>query len=101
MRTTSIHTCLLEVKSADGAEFQPVVMNVTLCLIMIMGPGLMWWVVISYFIHKFLQWLFARDPFLTRIFFKYMKEADFYDPWPKASQRVNKRPMNAGRDLLC
>lgn len=101
MRTTQVHSCLLEIKSAGGAEFQPVVMNITLALIMLIGPELMWWPIISYFIHKFLQWLFGRDPHLSRIFFKYMREGDYYDPWPMAGQRMSRRPVNAGRDLLC
>ena len=101
MRTTTIHHCLLEVKSVGGAEFQPVVFNVTLALIMVIGPELMWWPVVAYFIHKLLQWMFGRDPHLSRIFTRYMKEGDFYDPWPRANQTQNKRPVGAGRDLLC
>lgn len=101
MRSTAIHQCLLEVKSVGGAEFQPVVLNVTLALIMLIGPGLVWWVVVAYFVHKLLQWMFLRDPHLTRIFARYMKEADLYDPWPRANQLQNKRPTGVGRDLLC
>jgi|SRR5450830_876885 type IV secretory pathway TrbD component len=101
MRTTPVHQCLLEVKSVAGAEFQPVVINVTLALIMVIGPGITWWVAVAYFVHKFLQWMFGRDPHLSRIFAKYMKEGDFYDPWPKPGQILNKRPVGAGRDLLC
>lgn len=101
MRATPVHHCLLEIKSVGGAEFQPVVINVTLGLIMLIGPGMAWWVVVTYFIHKFLQWMFGRDPHLSRIFAKYMKEGDFYDPWPKPGQILNKRPFGAGRDLLC
>lgn len=101
MRTTPIHQCLLEVKSAGGAEFQPMVLNITVCLIMLIGPNMMWWPVIAYFAHKLLQWMFKRDPHMSRIFMRYMKEGDVYDPWPRANQRQNKRPMGAGRDLLC
>lgn len=101
MRSTKIHHCLLEVKSVAGAEFQPVVLNVTLCLALLMGPNILWWPIPAYFIHKFLQWMFFKDPHLSRIFTKYLKEGDLYDPWPKPSQFVNKRPVGAGRDLLC
>jgi type IV secretion system protein TrbD len=101
MRTTPIHNCLLEIKSVAGAEFAPVIANVTIALMMVIGPGLMWWPALAYVIHKFLQWLFGRDPHLSRIFFRYMQEGDFYDPWPRATQTINKRPIGAGRDLLC
>lgn len=101
MRSTPVHNCLLEVKSAGGAEFMPVVFNVTVMVVMIIGPNIMWWPVVTYFVHKFLEWMFARDPHLSRIFAKYMKEGDVYDPWPKPSQIINKRPVGAGRDLLC
>ncbi|ABD71948.1 hypothetical protein Rfer_4261 (plasmid) [Rhodoferax ferrireducens T118] len=101
MRATPIYQCLLEVKSVAGAEFQPVVINVTMGLVMVIGPGLTWWLAVTYFGHKLLQWMFGRDPHLSRIFTKYMKEGDFYDPWPKPSQHMNKRPFGAGRDLLC
>ena len=101
MRTTQVHHCLLEVKSVGGAEFQPVVFNITLCIIMIIGPGMFWWIGVAYFIHKLAQWMFSRDPHLSRIFAKYMREGDFYDPWQRANQIVNKRPVGAGRDLLC
>lgn len=100
-RTTAVHQCLLEVKSMGGAEFQPVILNITLGLVMLIGPAMVWWVVVTYFIHKFLQWMFVRDPHLSRIFTRYMKEGDLYDPWPRANQTVNKRPVGAGRDLLC
>ena len=101
MRTTPVHHCLLEVKSAGGAEFQPVVFNVAVCLIMLIGPNIMWWPGVSYFIHKLLEWMFNRDPYLSRIFVRYMKEGDIYDPWPHANQFHNKRPFGAGRDLPC
>jgi type IV secretory pathway VirB3-like protein len=101
MRSTPVHACLLEVKSAAGAEFMPVVINVTVMVVMLIGPNIMWWPLLTYFVHKFFQWMFFRDPHLTRIFAKYLAEGDVYDPWPKPSQRINKRPVGAGRDLLC
>lgn len=101
MRTTPVHSCLLEVKSAGGAEFVPVVANITIGLVMVMGPNLMWWPAVTYFVHKMLQWMFIRDPHLSQIFARYMKEGDLYDPWVRSNQYQNKRPIGAGRDLLC
>lgn len=101
MRYTPIHQCLLEVKSVGGAEFQPVVLNTTVALVMLIGPNLVWWPVVAYFIHKLLQWMFLRDPHLSRIFARYMKEGDLYDPWARANQFHSKRPTGVGRDLLC
>lgn len=98
---TPIHGCLLEVKSAAGAEFVPTVANVTVALIMLMGPQLYWWVAVAYGMQKFTQWMFLRDPHLSQIFARYMREGDHYDPWPRAVQFVNKRPYGMGRDLLC
>jgi type IV secretory pathway TrbD component len=101
MRTTTVHACLLEVKSAAGAEFAPTVANLTVCLVMLIGPNLFWWPLVSYFLQKLLQWMFRKDPHLSLIFTRYMREGDHYDPWPRANQYVNKRPFGAGRDLLC
>jgi len=101
LRSTPVHRCLLEVKSAGGAEFAPTVGNITVCLVMLIGPNLFWWPVLSYFVHKLLQWMFYKDPQLSLIFLRYLREADVYDPWPQATQFINKRPFGAGRDLLC
>ncbi len=101
LRQTNVHNCLLEVRSAGGAEFQPVVINVTVMLTILMGPNIMWWPAVTYVVHKLLQWMFNKDPYMSRIFVRYMREGDFFDPWPKANQFINKRPSGAGRDLLC
>ena len=101
MRSTPLHQCLLETKSVAGAEFQPVVLNITVALMLVIGPGLIWWIGVAYVVHKFLQWMFRRDPHLSRIFTRYMKEGDLYDPWPRPSQFLNRRLIGAGRDLLC
>ena len=101
MRTTPGHQAMLEVKSAAGAEFAPTVANLTVCLIMLMGPNFYWWPLLACFVQKLLQWMFRRDPHLGLIFLRYMREGDRYDPWPRANQLLNKRPMGAARDLLC
>jgi|JI10StandDraft_1071094.scaffolds.fasta_scaffold58446_3 type IV secretory pathway TrbD component len=96
-----LYIALLEVKSAAGAEFIPVIANTTLALALLVGPGLYWWPAVAFFIHKLLQWMFGHDPYLIRIFLQYVREADHYEPWRNPRQAINKRPFGMGRDLPC
>jgi type IV secretion system protein VirB3 len=100
-RSTIIHSSLLEVKSAGGAEFMPVVANVTIAFVMMIAPHFLWWPVVSWCIHKLLQYLFKVDERMFAVLFRYLNEGDYYDPWPRPGMR-NKRPYGMGRDLpLC
>ncbi len=101
MRVSHVHQCLLEVPAAGQAEFGPVLFNITFLLMMLVGPNLWWWLVISYLIHQVLRWMYRKDPYTSRIFVRYLKEADIYDPWVRAGQLTNIRPYGAGRELLC
>jgi type IV secretory pathway TrbD component len=98
-RFTPIHRSLLEVKSTAGAEFAPAVLNFTVMLVMMMGPELLWWPLITLTIHAALRWMFARDDKLMLVYDRYRREADCYDPWPRPRQYVGKRPYGMGRNL--
>lgn len=92
----------MEVKSTAGGEFAPTVFNVTLTLVMLMGPNLLWWPVVALAIQALLRWMFTVDSRASAVFMKYMREGDVYDPWPRAGQRQNRRPYGMGRGLpLC
>jgi type IV secretory pathway TrbD component len=100
-RSTPIHKSLHEVKSTWGAEFVPTIANVALLGVMVMGPRFYWWPVVTIAAQQVLKWLFSRDPQMSLVFSKYMREGDTYDPWPRPNNR-NKRPVGAGRDIpLC
>ncbi|MCK6421760.1 MAG: VirB3 family type IV secretion system protein [Aquabacterium sp.] len=98
-RSTIVRRSLLETKSTAGAEFAPTVLNITLMLVMMMGPKLLWWPLIALVLHSLLKWMFGRDDKLTLVFARYSREADVYDPWPRPRQVENKRPYGMGRDL--
>lgn len=98
-RITPIHRSLLEVKSTAGAEFTPTVLNITLMLVMMMGPKLLWWPFLTIMIHAGLRWMFERDDKLMLVYTRYRREGDSYDPWPRPRQTVGKRPYGMGRDL--
>lgn len=101
-RASTVHRSLLETKSTAGAEFAPAVANVTLMMVMLMGPNLLWWPVITIGIQLFLKWMFGVDDRLSMVFMRYLREGDVYDPWPRANQSQNKRPFGMGRDIpLC
>ncbi len=100
-RSTPVHHSLHEIKTTWGAEFLLTLINVTLCIVMVMGPKMIWWIGMMWFIQKLLQWNFKRDPQMSRVLLKYLSEGDCYDPWPRANSKV-KRPYGLARDLpLC
>lgn len=100
-RSTPVRRSLLEVKSTAGAELMPVVVNVTITGMMLMGPRLLWWLVVMYFVHQLLKYLFTVDQQMFAVLRKYLFEGDVYDPWPRPGMR-NKRPYGMVRELpLC
>lgn len=98
---TPVRRSLLEVKSTAGAEFYAVVVNVAVAGIMLMGPRMVWWLVVAYFGHQFLKYLFTIDEQFFAVLVRYLREGDVYDPWPRPGMK-NKRPYGMGRGLpLC
>lgn len=51
--------------------------------------------------HAILRYLFKDDPFALEIYNNYTREADYYDPWPNITQKVNLRPLGFSRGTLC
>jgi type IV secretory pathway TrbD component len=51
-------------------------------------------------LHLFFRWLYRMDPALLRAYLRYVKEADVYDPWARASV-IGRRPDGFGRGLHC
>ena len=51
-------------------------------------------------LHFFFRWVYRKDHVLMKAYFRYMKEADMYDPWVRRKVH-EQRPKGFGRGLHC
>lgn len=51
-------------------------------------------------LHLFMRWVYRKDAVLLKAFLQYLKQADLYDPWVRASV-MERRPRGCGRGLHC
>lgn len=51
-------------------------------------------------LHIFFRWIYRNDPRLIKAYIRYMREADYYDPWTRRSI-AEARPKGFGRGLHC
>lgn len=56
------------------------------------------WLVIAWLIHQALKPVSKNDPFLRRIYLRYINQSDRYEPYPYADTQCN-RPTDFGRGV--
>jgi len=100
-RASLVHQSLLEVKTIAGVEDRLAILNATFALAIVMGLGLWPWLAAAFALHLVAARLTRRDPYLRRIYIRYARQADHYEPWPRTGMTCNRRPRGFGRDLLC
>lgn len=57
------------------------------------------WLVLAWLIHQALKPASKNDPFLRRIYLRYINQADRYEPYPYEDSRCN-RPTDFGRGVI-
>jgi type IV secretory pathway VirB3-like protein len=71
----------------------------TFFLVTLKTAGLLF-VPLSFVMHKVLQIMGKKDPFLRRIYLIYMRQADRYEPWPEKQPKRARRPTNIGSGIV-
>ncbi len=99
-RSSPIYRSLEGPVNIDGAEYRLVMMNVGVLLFMLMSLRFWWWIPVSYIIHILLKQLGRSDPQISKIYIRYSRQADRYDPWSPVV-RIERRPNGFGRKSLC
>jgi len=100
-RATPMFRAFLVPKTLLGTDRRLTILNMTLGLSMVLGPGLWWWIGLTAVFQAVMRWMTERDPHLLAVYTRYEKEGDVYDPFPRAFARRNVRPEGFGRSTLC
>lgn len=100
-RASAVHKSLLEIKTYGGVEKGMAVANGTLAAALGMGTEEPAFLLLAIAVHFFLMWLTKKDPFTVKVYMRYAKMGDIYDPWPKRTMKRNARPEGFGKGLLC
>jgi len=100
-RATPVRQSLLEVRTLAGVEDRLAILNATFALAIVMGMGLWPWLGVAVALHVLAARLTRYDPYLRRIYIRFARQADQYDPWPRVGPASGRRPQGFGRDLLC
>ena len=101
VRQSSVHAALLERPMLGGVESRVAIVNATLAAALAMGLGLWAWLPAAVIVHALAARAMRRDPFARQVYAAYLRQADRYDPWPRAGMPRGARPPGFGRDLLC
>ncbi|MCA3070048.1 MAG: VirB3 family type IV secretion system protein [Rhodocyclaceae bacterium] len=101
LRSTPVYRSLLERKTIAGVEDRMAIFNATLALAVVMGSGLWYWLLAAAAFHIAIARMTRHDPWLRQVYIGYARQADRYDPWPRAGLRQGQRPAGFGCDLLC
>lgn len=100
-RATRVHKSLLEIKTIGGVERKMAIANATISVALVMGTEQPLFLLLWIGIHFFLMWVTKKDPFALKIYTRYTKQGDVYDPWPRRIVKRNQRPEGFGRNMLC
>lgn len=100
-RYCTVHRSLNEEKTLAGAERGLVIVNVTVAGAVVMAFESWLWVPVAFMIHAFLVWLHKQDPLIRKIYLRYNRQKDRYDPWPHAMDTLNSRPDGFDKGNLC
>lgn len=84
-----------------GADKPLAIMNGTIAAAAIMATGFVLYIPFAIIVHVFLRWLTKQDPYLRLVYRRYNRQADRYEPWPRATAKPGARPDGFGRGLPC
>lgn len=99
-RVTPIHPSLLEPRLFAGVERSLAIMNGTLTMVMVMGLQIVAYIAVGILFHLIFAYITKIDDKYVKAYLLYNKQADVYQPWPMANQKINERPFGYGRGLL-
>ncbi len=100
-RKTRIFVNVSEIRTLAGAEFGLAVVNVMFTGVMLLGAGIWQMLFVAAGIHLLLVMLHRYDPKLKRVYLRYMRQGDIYDPFPGFDQKRNIRPEGFARNYPC
>lgn len=86
----------------DGAEPRLMLVNIGLAAFFVVTLktfGLAF-LPVSWGLHKVIQVMGKKDPFLRRAYLVYMRQADRYEPWPEKQPKRSRRPTNIGSGIV-
>lgn len=95
-----VYVGLAEQPLVAGAEPRLVLLNIGFLVFMLIAFKAIWWPLVTWVIHQALKAMTKRDPFIRRIYIKYQRQADRYEPWPERKPKRRLRPMGFGRGIL-
>lgn len=99
-RRTTFHKSLIQIKTIAGVESRLFLANATITVALVQALANFWLLSVGFFLHAFFYWLTKKEPLVIKIYARYNRQGDRYDPWPKHTQRLNLRPRGFGRGLL-
>ena len=100
-RTSVLHESLVSPLLIAGVEKPFVIVNVTLTLVLVADLHMLGWFPLSVLVHLFLVQMTREDPFTRRIYIRYNRQADSYEPWPHARTSGKGRPNGFSRGMPC
>lgn len=100
-RLSPVYRSLNEEKTLAGAERGLVIVNVTAAASIVMVFESWAWVPVAFGIHAFLVWLHKQDPLMRKVYLRYNRQKDRYDPWPHSKDTLNSRPEGFDKGNLC
>lgn len=100
-RRTRIFVNVSEIRTLAGAEFGLALINIMFAGVMLLGAGLWQLTLVALGIHLLLVMLHKYDPKLKRVYLRYMRQGDIYDPFPGFDQKRNERPEGFARNFPC
>lgn len=100
-RKTRIFVNVSEIKTLAGAEFGLALINIMFAGVMLLGAGIWQMALVAVGIHILLVMLHKYDPILKRVYLRYMRQGDIYDPFPGFDQKRNIRPEGFARNFPC
>ncbi len=100
-RTSVLHESLVSPLLIAGVEKPFVIVNVTLTLVLVADLHMLGWLPLSVLAHMFLMHMTREDPFTRRIYIRYNRQADSYEPWPHARTLGRGRPSGFSKGVPC
>lgn len=102
LRKTPVYNALMRPRLTAHVDTDVIEVLVIITFFFVFSPlRFYYFPVVSVFIW-FLFLLYAKDdPHALEVLKKYVKQGDYYEPWPHSQQRRNPRPLGFGRNELC
>lgn len=99
-RRTTFHKSLTQIKTIAGVESRLFLGNATITVALVQALANVWFVIFGFILHAFFYWLTKKEPLIIKIYGRFNRQGDRYDPWPRSNQRFNQRPRGFGRGML-